>query len=217
SPDVATSASEIRALGRPCTVLEKDLFSREGCESIVLQAIESSGRIDILVSNPAFSMRCSFLEQESEDFERVVKGTLTSGFHMSQLVARQMVKQGKGGKIVFISSVQAQKPFANSVAYNSAKAGLNQMMRTIAIELSPHRINVNAIEPGWIDTPGERSTFGDDTILREGVKLPWGRMGTPRDIGMAAAFLASEQANYITGAILPVDGGFLLKDCRDET
>jgi glucose 1-dehydrogenase len=127
---------------------------------------------------------------------------------MSQLVARQFVAQGNGGKIVFISSVQGELPMANSVAYNAAKSGLNHMAATIATELSQHRINVNVIEPGWIDTPGERRTFSAERIEQEGPKLPWGRLGTPGDIGRAAAFLCSDSADYITGSVLVVDGGF---------
>ena len=89
------------------------------------------------------------------------------------------------------------------------------MMRTISVELSEHRINVNAIEPGWIDTPGEHETFGDERIEQEAGLLPWGRLGTPADIGQAAAFLCSSEADYITGSVLAVDGGFRTKDCRE--
>jgi glucose 1-dehydrogenase len=127
-----------------------------------------------------------------------------------------MVDRGGGGKIVFISSVHAQRPYARSVAYNAAKAGLNHLARTIAAELIRHRINVNVIEPGWIDTPGEHLTFGSEAIEKAGPTLPWGRMGTPADIGRAAAFLASDDADYITGATLTVDGGFLLRDALGE-
>ncbi len=216
SPDVATTADEIRALGRDCTVVESDVFSREGCESLVRQAIESTGRIDILVSNPAKSVRCSFLEYDPEVFESTIAGTLESGFHMSQLVARHMVDRNARGKILFISSIHAQMHFANSIAYGAAKAGLNHMALTIATELSQHRINVNVIEPGWIDTPGERKSFGEKAILEEEKNLPWGRMGTSQDIGRAAVFLASDEADYITGVVLPVDGGFRLKDLRSQ-
>jgi NAD(P)-dependent dehydrogenase (short-subunit alcohol dehydrogenase family) len=113
-----------------------------------------------------------------------------------------MVARGGGGKIVFISSVHARIPYVRSVAYNAAKAGLNHMAFTIAAELCPHRINVNIIEPGWIDTPGEHETFGDEVMAQAGATPPWGRLGTPEDIGKAAAFLASEDADYITGTAL---------------
>jgi glucose 1-dehydrogenase len=213
SPDAAAAADEIRAMGRRCEVIEADVFDRAGCEGLVADALRRFGRIDVLVSNPASGRRGDFLGYDPATFAHVINATLIAGFHMSQLVARHMADRGAGGKIVFISSVQALMPYAHSVAYNAAKAGLNHMAGTIAVELAAHRINVNVIEPGWIDTPNERQTFGDETLRREGEKLPWGRLGTPADIGKAAAFLASDAADYITGAILRVDGGFWFKDC----
>jgi glucose 1-dehydrogenase len=216
SADLESTAKEIRDLGRTCHLFEGDIFSRAGCERIVAQALEAFGRIDILISNPAYSRRGAFLEYAPEEFERTINGTLTSGFHMSQLVARHMVARGGGGKIVFISSVQAEMPISLCAPYGAAKAGLNHMMRSISVELAPHRINVNAIEPGWIDTPGERVAFSEETMASEGRKLPWGRLGLPDDIGNAAAFLASDEADYITGVVLPVDGCFRFKDCGAE-
>jgi glucose 1-dehydrogenase len=214
SADISRTADEIRALGRDCTTIEADVFSRAGCELLVAEAVRAVARIDILISNPAFGVRCDFLACDPSDFEKVIAATLTSGFHVSQLVARHLVGRGSGGKIVFISSVQAEMPLARSSGYGAAKAGLNHLAQTMAVELAAYHVNVNVIEPGWIDTPGERETFDADVILAEGAKLPWGRLGTPRDIGQAAVFLASDAADYITGAVLPVDGGFRFKDCR---
>ena len=97
------------------------------------------------------------------------------------------------------------------MAYNAGKAGVNHMAFTIAAELVRHRINVNVIEPGWIDTPGEHETFGDEAMAAGAATVPWRRLGTPADIGKAAAFLASDDADYITGTTLVVDGGFCLK------
>ena len=168
-----------------------------------------------LVSNPALQRRAAFLDFDPETFANVIKGTLTGGFHMSQLVARHMVKRGGRGKIIFISSCHVHIPYARSVAYNAGKGGLNQMAFTIAAELYPHRINVNVIEPGWIDTPGEREAFGDELMAKAGSALPWGRFGTAEDIGKAAAFLASDDADYITGAALRVDGGILLQHAHE--
>lgn len=214
STHLADTANEIRALGANCTRIEGDVFSRAGCETLVAEALRTLGQLDILISNPAFGVRADFLDYDPADFEKVVAATLTAGFHVSQLVARHFVQRGGGGKIVFISSVQAEMPLARSIAYGAAKAALNHMTRTMSVELAAHRINVNAIEPGWIDTPGEREAFDAEVIRREGAKLPWGRLGTPQDIGRAAAFLVSDEADYITGVVLPVDGGFRFKDCR---
>jgi glucose 1-dehydrogenase len=211
----ASAAGEIRGLGRQAVVAEGDVFVRSACEQVVARALEAFGRIDILVSNPARNDRAPFLEYAPEAFEGVIQATLIGGFHMSQLVARHMVARGGGGKIVFISSVHTLVPFARSAAYNAAKLGLNHLARTIANELTPHRINVNVIEPGWIDTPGEHESFGDEAMASAGGALPWGRLGTPADIGKAAAFLCSDDADYITGAALLVDGGFSFRGARE--
>ncbi len=226
SPDLAATAEEIRALGRRAWPVEADVFSRAGCEGLVAQALAAAGRIDILVSNPALNVRADFLELDPGLFEKIVQGTLISGFHISQLVARHMIERnmverrgksdGNGGKILFISSIHDSMPYARSVAYNAAKAGLTHLATSIAVELCRHRINVNAVEPGWIDTPGERATFGEEQLRERGATLPWGRLGQPEDIGRAVAFLASDDADYITGAVLRVDGGFWWKDCRPE-
>ena len=125
-----------------------------------------------------------------------------------------MVERGTAGKILFISSVVAEMPLARNVPYGAAKAGLNELTKAIAVELFSHRINVTAIEPGWIDTPNERVTFSESVLESAGRELPWGRLGTPADSGRAAAFLASPAADYITGVVLPVDGGFRFKDMR---
>jgi glucose 1-dehydrogenase len=212
SEHTVSLVAEIESLGRRTVLVDGDSFERASCEDIVTRAITALGRIDILVSNPAFSRRGDFLDYDAETFEKTLRGTLAGGFHMSQLVARHMVERGGGGKILFISSVHARRPYARSVAYNAAKSGLNHMAFTIAAELIRHHINVNVIEPGWIDTPGEHETFGDAMIAEEGPKLPWGRLGTSSDIGRAAVFLCSDDADYITGTSLVVDGGFCLRD-----
>ena len=214
STDIDSAAEEIRATGRMCHAIPADVFTRSGCEYLTEHALTCVSQLDILVSNPAFSRRGSFLDYPPDLFEKTLAGTLTGGYHMSQLVARHMVHQNIRGKIVFISSVQAEMPMAHCFAYGSAKAGLNHMAKAIAVELAEHQINVNVIEPGWIDTPGEHLTFSNETIEEEGRKLPWKRMGRPQDIGRAAAFLCSPDADYITGAVLPVDGLFRFKHCQ---
>jgi glucose 1-dehydrogenase len=212
---IESAAAEIHGLGREAVVVEGDVFVRSSCEDVVARAVDALGHIDMLISNPARNDRAPFLEYAPGAIEGVIQATLTGGFHMSQLVARHMVARGGGGKIVFISSVHTRIPFARSAAYNAAKLGLNHLARTIANELTPHRINVNVIEPGWIDTPGEHESFGDEAMARAGAALPWGRLGTPADIGKAAVFLCSDDADYITGAALLVDGGFSFRGARE--
>ena len=212
SQELASAAAEIETLGGVVTPIESDVFSRTGCENLMRKTLEAVDSVDILVSNPALSVRQDFLDFDPDLFERIIQATMIGGFHMSQLAARHMVERNDGGKIIFISSVHGEMPYRTAVAYNAAKAGLNHMAKTIARELVPHRINVNIIEPGWIDTQGEREAFPDVDIDAQGATLPWGRLGTPADIGKAVAFLASDDADYITGTILRVDGGYLHKD-----
>ncbi|MBX9789669.1 MAG: SDR family oxidoreductase [Pirellulales bacterium] len=211
SDDARAVVAEIESLGRRACLVPGDVFARASCEQVVAKAERVLDQIDILVSNPALSRRADFLDCDPTTFEQVIQGTLTGGFHMSQLVARQMVARGTRGKIVFIASVHAEVSYVRSAAYNAAKTGLVALAKTIAAELLPHRINVNVVAPGWIDTPGEHETFGGEAIAAAAPTLPWGRLGTPADIGQAVAFLASDAADYITGSTLVVDGGFLLQ------
>lgn len=223
SPDLAAAVQQVAAFGRNCAALEQDVHTRTGCEQLMAAALRQVPRIDILVSNPAVSRRATFLDFDPHDFDAVLNGTLTAQFHLGQLAARQMVAHrrepldGCQGKILFISSVHGEMPYARSTAYNAAKAGLNHMALTMAAELACERINVNVIEPGWIDTPGERLHFGEEMMRQVAPTLPWGRLGTPQDIGRAATFLCSDYADYATGSILRVDGGFVLKDCRGDS
>jgi glucose 1-dehydrogenase len=212
---IRSVAEEVRLLGAGAAVVEGDVFARPSCERVVADALAALGRIDILISNPARSVRAPFLEYDPQAFDQVLQGTLAGGFHMSQLVARHMVGRGGGGKIVFISSVHVHIPYARSVAYNAAKGGLNHLAYTIANELLPYRINVNVIEPGWIDTPAEHESFGTEVLQRVGPTLPWGRLGTPADVGKAAVFLASDDADYITGTTLLVDGGLRFRGASE--
>jgi glucose 1-dehydrogenase len=131
-------------------------------------------------------------------------------FHTCQLAAQQMVRQGSGGRIVVVSSVLAHRPVSTSAPYNAAKAGINQLARTMANELAKHRITVNVLEPVWIDTPGERQFTSDDEIYAAGKKLPWGRLGTIEEMGKVVAFLASDAAEYVSGSIIRADGAYMV-------
>ncbi|MFN0197737.1 MAG: SDR family NAD(P)-dependent oxidoreductase [Planctomycetaceae bacterium] len=212
SPDIEPTVDELAAFGVKAWGIRGDAFIRTEIEKSVQEAIKLAGGIDILVHNPARSKRAPFLEFTPEDWESSIQAVLSSGFHTSQLVARQMVAQGRGGKIVFISSVHAEMPYGPCVAYNAGKAGLNHLTRSIARELASYKIRVNAIEPGWIDTPNERAHFTQEQFDEWIPKIPLGRIGLPQDIGNAAAFLASDESDYISGTIMRVDGLFVYKD-----
>ena len=208
--EAADVVAEIRGLGRQAIAFGADVGDRAAVDAMVAATVAEFGRLDILVNNAAFSIRKPFLEYSVEEFASVLQVAMWSVFHCSQAAARHMVARGGGGKIVVISSVHAFIPFRNSLPYNTAKAGINHMAFSIAGELAPHQINVNVIEPGWTDTPGERRYYTEEELRAGGAKLPWGRLGRPEEIGKAAVFLCSDDADYITGACLRVDGGVWL-------
>src|SRR5579885_1436968 len=197
-------------LGRRALYEPGDVGDRASVEQAIERTVTQFGRLDILVNNAGVSVRKPLLELEIADVETVWRVILWGAFHCSQLAARQMVKQGGGGNIVMISSVHASRHYPNATAYNGAKAAVNHMAATWARELAPHGIRVNAIEPGWIDTPGEHKAFSEETIREEGKKLPFGRLGRPEEIARAVRFLVSDDGSYVTGSVLRVDGGFVL-------
>lgn len=203
-------AHEIQKLGRRVIVCQADVSRRDAVDRMVEATLQAFGKVDICVNNAASTVRKPFLELSGDEFQWVLDVSLMSVFHTSQACAREMVKRGQGGAILIISSVHAFIPFRTSVAYNACKAGINHMGHTMAEELLQHKIRVNVIEPGWIDTPGERRFVPEDKIQAMGKKLPWRRLGTIEEIGKAAVFLCSADADYITAACLRVDGGFWL-------
>lgn len=211
APDGAEDvAREVRGMGRRAIVVLADVADRAAVAGMVDHTVRELGSVDIVIANAGRNVRRPFLEMEERDFAATLDVTLWGAFHVAQFAARRMVEQKRGGSIVFISSVHAVMAFPNAVAYNAAKAGLNHMARTIAAELTPYGIRVNTIEPGWIDTPGERVTFSAEEIEREGKQLPLGRLGTAEEIAKGAAYLASDDASYVTGTTLRIDGGFVL-------
>ena len=208
--DLSDLTNEVSGLDRKILAIHCDIAHRNEVEKAYARVDNEFGRVDIVVNNAATSVRKPFLELEVADVEITWGPTLWGVFHCSQLGARRMVRRGEGGNIVVISSVHADRPYPLSTAYNGAKAAVNQMAKTWATELAKHRIRVNSIEPGWTDTPGERVFYTEAQIKELGLGLPLGRLGKPEEIADAAAFLVSDQASYITGTVLRVDGGFLL-------
>lgn len=210
SADVEETLSAVRSISGRIEFFAADVADRAAVERAFAGTVERFGRLDILVNNAALTVRKPLLDLETSDVERVWGAILWGTFHCTQIAARRMVRQGEGGNIVMISSVLAEKPFPASSLYNGAKASVNQMARTWAAELAEYRIRVNVIEPGWIDTPGERAFATEAEIEERGRELPLGRLGTAEEIGKAVAYLVSDDASYVTGACLRVDGGIML-------
>jgi glucose 1-dehydrogenase len=208
--DAGDTLAAIKAHGTSALSLRTDVGNRHSVEQ-AFAAIEAEfGCLDILVNNAVRSIRKPLVDLTVEDVEQTLAVALWGVFHCSQLAARMMIAGRRPGNIVMISSVLAHIPYATSSSYNGAKAAVNQMARTWALELAPQGIRVNILEPGWVDTPGERSFATDAQLQTEGGKLPLGRLGRPGEIAKAVAFLVSEEASYITGSTLRVDGGISL-------
>jgi glucose 1-dehydrogenase len=202
--------AEIQKLGREALPLQADVADRDAIARIVQQAVERFGRLDIAVSNAAYSDREPFYEADLSGFERTVNVTMWGAFNLLWAAARQMIAQGGGGSIVLVSSPHAYVPVPRAMAYNMSKAANDQMARTAALELVDYRIRVNMIHPGWIDTPGERKFASEEALERGGSKLPWGRMGRPEEVARGAVFLCDPASDYMTGSSILIDGGITL-------
>jgi glucose 1-dehydrogenase len=203
-------ALKVRAAGGRALLCQGDVADHAVVERMVEQVVGKFGRLDIAISNAAYSKREPFYNANLETFRRTLDVTMGGAYHVFRAAARQMISQGDGGSIVGISSPHAFVPVPRSMAYNMAKAALDQMARTAAIELIEHRIRVNLIHPGWIDTPGERQFTTEEEIARAGPTLPWGRLGRPDEIARAVVFMCDPASDYITGSSLLVDGGLTL-------
>lgn len=213
-PDEAQEvAAQIESMGRRTLLWQADVAEREAVEAMFAGAVAHFGRIDIAVANAAMSIREPVLTAKWENVLRTLEVSQFGVFHTCQLAAQQMVRQEprgrSAGKIIVISSIHAELAVPNSAAYNMAKAAINHLVSTMAAELVDYHINVNVINPGWIDTPGERNFATEEEIQQGAKRLPWKRLGTLEDIGQAVVYLASDAADYVTGTMLRVDGGYM--------
>jgi len=204
----------IREGGGKAEAVQADVGVFADVERMVARVLERFGRMDILVNNAGIVSRKPILDIPLEEWDRVVHTNLYGCFHCSRLVGRHMRERGGGGKIVSISSIHGRVAKASLGPYCATKAAIDTFSKQLAVELAPHRINVNVVASGTIVTeinlPLYQSTAPADIAKRTAVlhRVPWGEIGQPEDIGRAVAFLASDAARYITGAVLYVDGGY---------
>ena len=209
--DEAQAAVEtIQRHGAEAVAVQADVATREGCARLVDTAVERFGRLDIAVANAYRSVRKPAVELSPADVAVTWDATLWHTFHLAQLAARVMQRQGEGGRLLFISSVHAFCAYPTAMPYNVAKAGLNHMARSLAGELAGDGILCNSIEPGWINTPGELQFSTEEELREAGRSVPVGRLGRPDEVADLVVFLASDRAAYITGSVLRIDGGFVL-------
>jgi glucose 1-dehydrogenase len=210
----------IRAAGRKALLVPGDVTDQPTVAELVARTVREFGRLDIAVANAYWSHREPFYDADLAKFRRTVDVTMWGAFHLLHAAAKQMIAQPplpplrKGGSdrgsIVLISSPHANVAVPRAMAYNMAKAAVDHMGRTAAIELAEHKIRVNMIHPGWIDTPGEREHATEEQIQKAAAKLPWGRLGKPEEIGRGVVFLCDPASDYITGSTLEIAGAITL-------
>ena len=195
-------------LGRLCVPVSCDLNDLPAIPKLVKQILDDHGHIDILVNNAGINMKKEFTEVTDEDFQKIIQTNVTAVFALSREVVKHMLAN-KGGAIINISSMASQYGIPKVIAYTASKSAIEGMTKAMAVELSPKGIRVNCIAPGFIATDMSAKALNSDPERKHKAldRTPMGQLGEPSDIGDAAVFLASDAARYITGVILPVDGG----------
>ena len=201
--------AEIEKRGRRAGVVQADVSKVKETQRLFEEAVRQLGPIDILVNNAGVEIRADIFDIKEEDYRVVVDTNMTGPLFLTQAFARYARDHNRrGGKVINISSVHEELPFPNFTPYCMAKSGLKMMMRNLSIELAPLGITINNIAPGAIETPINTKLLNDPKLLSQLLEnIPLGRLGQPRDVAGLCAFLASSDADYITGATFFVDGG----------
>ena len=212
--DERQGAAEAKRLGEAARFVRCDVGEAKDAANLIAETCKAFGGIDVLVNNAGIIHGADFIDLKEPDFDRVLRVNLKGAFLVGQLAARTMIEQVKAGKkpgaIVNMASINATVAIANQVPYSVSKGGLLQLTRTMALALAPYGIRVNAIGPGSIMTEILSAVATDAEAKRRILsRTPLGRIGEPDEVASVAAFLASDDASYITGEIIYVDGGRL--------
>jgi glucose 1-dehydrogenase len=201
---------QVAKLGGHVIGVDADISNPDDVAMLIQKTVESFGKLDVFVNNAGIEKKFAFVHYPLEEWQKIMSVNLTGPFLCSQAAAKQMIAQGNGGRIINISSAHEDLPLLTNAPYCASKGGLRMLMRTIAVELAPHKITVNNIGPGAVYTPIDKDVEADkkmnDAILAE---IPLGRWGQPEEIGELAVYLASENASYVTGSTFSIDGGML--------
>jgi 3-oxoacyl-[acyl-carrier protein] reductase len=201
------AAKKIKKIGGEVLAIACDVSEKKQVDNLVEQTIKKFGKLDILVNNAGIFPFVPFAEMTESEWDKVIDVNLKGSFLVAQAASKIMKA---GGKIINISSIASLVGFKGLTHYCASKGGINAMIRSLALELADKKINVNAIAPGAIETPGASKGMTEDAKKGTVVAIPWKRMGNPDDIAGAALFLASDKSDYITGQVLVVDGGWTL-------
>jgi glucose 1-dehydrogenase len=189
--------------------IEADVSKSSDVSRMIQQAVSQFGALDVLINNAGIEEESPFLEKTEQEWDRVIAVDLKAPFLCTQFAAREMAKRGRG-TIISISSVHENLPFPGYAAYCAAKGGLRMLCRDLALELAPHNINVVNIAPGAIDTPINKKTLSDpEKKLALKREIPLGRVGKPEEVAKLVCYLASDDASYITGTTVVIDGGLM--------
>ncbi len=208
--DAEKVAEEIRSVGQKALVVACDVSDQSAVENMVKQTVDAFGGVDIYVSNAVYSDRQLLVEADMKGFRRTIEVSMWGALYGVRAAAQQMLLQKRGGAITVVSSPHSKIPFPTAMAYNMAKAAIDHMARTAAIELVKAGIRVNVFHPGWIDTPGERKFFSEQQLADGAAGLPMGRLGTAEEMAHGVCFTLSDEAAYMTGSTLTMDGGVQL-------
>ena len=200
--------AEIEEAGGQAVVYQCNVADYTACETFIQTVIKEQGSLDILVNNAGITRDGLLMKMSEEDFDQVVNTNLKGAFHTMRFAARQMLKQ-RSGRIINMSSVVGVSGNAGQVNYAASKAGVIGMTKSAARELASRGVTVNAVAPGFISTD-MTSVLSDKVKEAAEGQIPLGRFGKPEDVAAAVAFLASEEAGYITGQVLHVDGGMCM-------
>ena len=202
---------KVRALGRRFVSIEANLITIEPVQRIVAETLAGLGRLDILVNNAGLIRRADAVDFSEKDWDDVMNVNIKSAFFMSQAAGRHFIANG-GGKIINIASMLSFQGGIRVPSYTASKSGLAGITRLLANEWAGKGLNVNAIAPGYMTTDNTAQLRSDEARNRDILaRIPAGRWGQPSDIGGAAVFLASRASDYVNGAVLPVDGGWLAR------
>ncbi len=201
---------EILALDDQSIGFEADVSRPDELQKLVDVAVAKFGRLDVMVNNAGVETRTSVLDTTEAQYDRVLSINLKSAFFGTQIAARQMIKQGGGGRIINITSVHEDWPMPGNTAYCLAKGGMRMLTRTAGVELAPHGVLVVGVGPGAVATPINLSTMADPALMaRLNAAIPLGRMAQPEEIANVVAFLAGDGASYLTATTIFADGGMM--------
>jgi len=201
---------EIVALGDKAIGVDADVSRIDDLQKLVGAAVSAFGRLDVMVNNAGVETRTSVLDTTEQQYDKVLSINLKSAFFGTQIAAKQMIKQGGGGRIINITSVHEDWPMPGNTAYCLAKGGMRMLTRTAGVELAPHGVLVVGVGPGAVATPINLSTMNDPALLAKlNAAIPLGRMAQPEEIANVAVFLAGDGASYLTATTIFADGGIM--------